>query len=323
MTLWTQVQDDLDRIEAALQTHLDSDVGPARALCEHLLFNPGKRIRPLLAVLSTRLGGDESQSLTLAAAVEYLHAATLLHDDILDDAQLRRGKTAAHHIWGNAFTILGGDFLLARAILLVAGLNNGHVIQKFAYFAEKIIAGEIREISLKGNPALDETGYLEIIQGKTAFLFQAACESGAHLGGLQPQQIVVLGEYGRNLGLAFQIEDDIMDYRGESKQQGKLKGNDLREGKATLPLILALQKANTAEIKMVADIFAAGDATVEQFNRVYDFISDRNGFSDAHYQAQKYIDAATTALDVLPVSKTKTIMTELAAYVISVNTKRN
>lgn len=323
MTLWTQVQDDLDRIEAALKTHLDSDLLPARDLCEYLLFNPGKRIRPLLAVLSARLGGNESQSLVLAAAVEYLHGATLLHDDILDDAQLRRGKTAAHHIWGNAFTILGGDFLLARAIHLVAGLHNDRVMQTFAYFAEKIIAGEIMEMSFKGNPDLDETGYLEIIQGKSAFLFQAACEGSAILGGLEPQQIVVLGEYGRNLGLAFQIEDDIMDYRGESKQQGKLKGNDLCEGKATLPLILALQKADAAEIKMIADIFASGDATAEQFDRVYDFIDARNGFSDAHFQAQNYINAATAALDVLPASTTKNIMTELAASIISVNTNRN
>lgn len=323
MTVWLKVQPDLANIETALKTHLNQDAGAAQALCDHLLFNPGKRIRPLLAVLSARLGGNERNSLTLAAAVEYLHAATLLHDDILDKAQLRRGRTAAHHIWGNTLTILGGDFLLARAVTLVAGLNNCRLMQKFAYFAEKIIAGEILEMSLKGRFDMDEATYFEIIKGKTAFLFEAACESGADLGGMQPQQIVVLGEYGLNLGLAFQIEDDIMDYLGDNAHGGKLKGNDLCEGKVTLPLIIALQKAAAEQRAAIEKIFTSGDAGEARFAEVCDFISAHNGFADAHARALTYVEAATAALKVLPACEAKSIMTELAANVISANINRN
>lgn len=322
MTIWLKVQPDLANIEAALKTHLDTDAGAAQDLCDHLLFSPGKRIRPLLAVLSARMGGDESRSLTLAAAVEYLHTATLLHDDILDEAGLRRGKTAAHHIWGKAFTILGGDFMLARAVTLVAGLDNGRLMQKFTYFVEKIIAGEILEMSLKGRFDLAENVYFEIIKGKTAFLFKAACESGAELGGMQPQQIVVLGEYGLNLGLAFQVEDDIIDYLGNASE-GKLKGNDLREGKATLPLILALQKADARARKTVENIFTTETVSDTQFDEVRDFIGTYGGFADAHARALAYVDAAVTALTALPASEAKTIMTELATSVISAGANRN
>lgn len=322
MTIWLKVQSDLADIEDALKMHIGQNAGEALALCEHLLFSPGKRIRPLLAVLSARMGGDENHSLTLAAAVEYLHAATLLHDDILDEALLRRGKTAAHHIWGNTFTILGGDFLLARAVTLVAGLNNCQIMQKFAHFVEKIIAGEILEMSLKGRFDLAESVYFEIIKGKTAFLFKAACESGADLGGMQPQQIVVLGEYGLNLGLAFQIEDDIMDYLGGSASDGKLQGNDLREGKATLPLILALQKTDANARKTIERIFTSATVSETQFEEVCDFIKTHNGFADARRRAQAYVNAAVAALQTLPTCESKIIMTELADYVISADVNR-
>lgn len=322
MTIWLKVQPDLANIETALKTHLGTDAGAAQDLCDHLLFSPGKRIRPLLAVLSARMGGDESRSLTLAAAVEYLHTATLLHDDILDEARLRRGKTAAHHIWGKAFTILGGDFMLARAVALVAGLDSGQLMQKFTSFVEKIIAGEILEMSLKGRFDLDEDVYFEIIRGKTAFLFKAACESGAELGGMQPQQIVVLGEYGLNLGLAFQIEDDIIDYLGNANE-GKLKGNDLREGKATLPLILALQKADATTRKTIENIFTGESVSATQFNEACNFISAYGGFADARARAQAYVKAAVAALAALPASEAKTIMTELANSIISAGANRN
>lgn len=323
MSIWLKQQPDLEAIETALKTHLGSDAGAAQALCEHLLFCPGKRIRPLLALLSARMGGNESQSLALAAAIEYLHTATLLHDDILDEAQLRRGKTTAHHIWGNPFAILGGDFLLARAVSLVAGLNNQRVMQKFAYFAEKIIAGEILEISLKGCLDLSETVYYKIIKGKTAFLFSAACESGGELGGLQPQQIVVLENYGLNLGLAFQIEDDIMDYLGDSAHDGKLKGNDLREGKVTLPLIMALQKADSQARKAIECVFAAETASESRFETACAFIKTYDGFAAAHACAKAYSAAAVAALEALPPSESRNIMAELAANAVAVSVNLN
>lgn len=323
MSIWFRLQSDLEAIEVALKTHLEPEAGAAQALCEHLLFSPGKRIRPLLTLLSARMGGDESHSLTLAAAVEYLHTATLLHDDILDEALLRRGKTTAHHIWGNRFAILGGDFLLARAVSLVAGLNNQQVMQKFASFAEKIIAGEILEISLEGCLDLAEAVYFKIIQGKTAFLFRAACESGAVLGGMQPQQIVVLGEYGLNLGLAFQIEDDIMDYLGNSADDGKLKGNDLREGKVTLPLILALQKADARARKTLERVFTAETASEMRFEEVCNFIKTYGGFAAAHAAAQTYAAAAVAALESLPACESKNIMAELAVNAVAVSVNLN
>lgn len=316
MTLADAVKPDLAAIDAALAQHLDTDATVAKEICGYLLSKPGKRIRPLLAVLCARLGGDESRSLTLACAVEYLHAATLLHDDIVDGALLRRGQAAAHTIWGQALTILGGDFLLARAVTLVAGLDHGEIMRKFSHFAEAIIAGEIKEIAVKGDLDLAEEDYFDVITGKTACLFQAACESGGHLGGLQPQQIVVLGEYGLNLGLAFQIEDDIMDYTVAADGTGKLRGNDLKERKITLPLILALQKANAQQKARIAEIFAGPEITPEHFTVVYDIIEQHNGFGAAREMVLNYAAQAQNALAGFPESATKTTLKQLAQYAV-------
>lgn len=317
MTLMDALAPDLAAINAALAQNLDTAEITVAEICGHLLFNPGKRVRSLLAVLCARLGGNESQSLGLACAVEYLHAATLLHDDIIDEALLRRGQTAAHHIWGSTLTILGGDFLLARAMSLVAGLNNGAVMQKFARFAQKIIEGEIREIAAKGKLNLTEEDYFAIINGKTACLFKAACESGALLGGLQPQQIVVLGEYGLNLGLAFQIEDDIMDYTNCGVATGKLQGNDLKERKVTLPLILALRQANNEQKNSLAAIMDQPEITPAHFNFARGFIEQYNGFAAAHAIARNYVAKAQNALAALPNNITTTTLAQLAQHVVT------
>lgn len=314
-----EVKPDMAAIEEALKWHLSQDAEDAYEICAHLLFSPGKRIRPLLAVLSARLGGNESQSLTLASAVEYLHTATLLHDDILDDASIRRGQDTANSIWPDSWVILSGDFLLARALSLVSSLNDGQIMQKFVCFAEKIIAGQLIEMHYTGCLNVPTESYYEIITGKTATLFKAACESGAQLGGLAPQQVVAMGEYGLNLGLAFQIEDDIIDYIGIGHEQGKKPGNDFRECKNTLPLILALDNLHR-------EYEATGERgnDVEKFingtlKEACNFIERYNGFAEAHTLALDFAEKAVNALATIPDSKTKIILIKLAQYVVSAN----
>lgn len=314
----TQLKPDLDAIETALKDNLSSENPVAEELLEHLLLSAGKRIRPLLTILCARLGGNESQSLNLACAVEYLHAASLLHDDILDEAQYRRGKPAAHHIWGNTLTVLGGDFLMARSTKLVTDLEQAEITHKMAKLAENIIQGELYEITSKHNLYLLEQEYYRIIQGKTASLFQAACECGSILGGCTPQEIVVLGQYGLHLGMAFQIADDIADYCSNSTIQGKLPGNDLRESKATLPLILALNKATPAQKEMLEAFFLTKDLDEGDFLQVKNFIDMANGFAETRAIAANHTAKALQALgETRPHSSITPILKALAENVIN------
>lgn len=311
-----QLNLDLTAIAAALKANLNVQNPVVEELLSHLLFNAGKRLRPLLAVLCARYGGDESHSLTLACVMEYLHAASLLHDDILDGAPFRRGKTAAHHIWGNTLTILGGDLLMARTTSLVADLGHTEITRKVARLAENIIGGEVREITAKYNFELSESDYYAIIEGKTAALFKAACECGSVLGGCIPQEIVVLGQYGLHLGMAFQIADDIADYCGDSAERGKLPGNDLREGKATLPLILALNKANAEQKQALDAVFAADDIDEEAFALVKNFIETAGGFAEARAIATNHLALALKALDEIRPHAVLTTLKTLAENII-------
>jgi octaprenyl-diphosphate synthase len=232
------VATDLEKIEIALEHHLNPNLELVRQIASHLLFSGGKRLRPLLMIHSAGLCGYHNEfQIEFSIIFEYLHAATLLHDDVVDEADIRRGKKAAHTKWSAAKVVLTGDFLLARALDIAAKTKEPDIISVIAKITRDMSQGEIDQLEKKGKPDLSEDEYLEIIKRKTAVLIQGACRSGAILAKAQKEKQEALNQYGFHLGMAFQMADDLLDYTASAKELGKNPGADMREGKLTLPLI--------------------------------------------------------------------------------------
>jgi len=226
------VKDDLAAIEDELERNLNPYLDLISKIAHHILFSGGKRLRPLLMVLSARLCGYEGNyDKTFSIIFEYLHAATLLHDDLIDDAAMRRGKPVAHSIWGNSAAILVGDFLLARSLSISAKTGNIKVIRTIAKITENMSKGEIHQLMRKGDLDISQEEYLEVIRRKTAVLFQGACRISAIIADAPNEKEKALSDYGYNLGLAFQMADDLLDYTSDTKVLGKEVGADLKEGK--------------------------------------------------------------------------------------------
>ncbi|MGD9417005.1 MAG: polyprenyl synthetase family protein, partial [Desulfobacterales bacterium] len=237
-------KEDLAEIETQLAENLKPYLNLVSEVAHHILFAGGKRLRPLLLVLAAKICGyTEIYAKKVASAMEYLHAATLLHDDVIDDAILRRGKTVAHSVYGNAITILVGDFLLSRALAICADSGKIEVMRIVADLTEHMSTGEVHQLMRKGDVSLSEDEYMEVIRRKTAVLFQAACKVSAVIAEATPEKERALSDYGYNLGLAFQMVDDLFDYTKDTAALGKEVGADLREGKLTLPIIQALKEA--------------------------------------------------------------------------------
>jgi len=223
---------DLEKIESELSENLKPYLDLVSDVAHHILFAGGKRLRPLLLVLSAKLCGyKDDYAKTVSTALEYLHAATLLHDDIIDDAVLRRGKTVAHSVYGNAITVLVGDFLLARALSICADSGKIKVIHIISDLTENMSTGEVHQLMRKGDVSLTEDEYLEVIRRKTAVLFQAACTISAVIADAPEEKEAVLSDFGYHLGIAFQMADDLLDYTMDTEALGKEIGADLREGK--------------------------------------------------------------------------------------------
>ena len=248
-------KDDLSEIEKQLSENLKPYLDLVSEVANHILFAGGKRLRPLLLVLAAKLCGyTDNYAKAVASAMEYLHAATLLHDDIIDDAILRRGKKVAHSLYGNAVTVLVGDFLLARALAICADSGKIKVIHIISNLTENMSTGEVHQLMRKGDVTLTEDEYLEVIRRKTAVLFQAACTVSAVIADAPPEKEQALSDYGYNLGIAFQMIDDLFDYTMDTADLGKEVGADLREGKLTIPVIHALNRADSAFGIRVADV---------------------------------------------------------------------
>ncbi len=235
---------DLAEIETALKNNLNTYLDLVSKAAGHILFSGGKRFRPLLMVLSARICEySGTYDKTFSVIFEYLHTATLLHDDIVDEATLRRGKPVANSIWGSAIAVLVGDFLLARSLSIAAETNKIEVIQAIGEVTEDMAQGEIHQLLNKGSLDLTEMEYKEVIRRKTASLIQGACRTGALIAGASPEKEKALTVFGLNLGFAFQMADDLLDYTSDTETLGKTIGADLREGKMTLPLIHTLKNA--------------------------------------------------------------------------------
>lgn len=309
---------ELADIEAALSENLQPYLEIVSDVAGHIIFSGGKRLRPLLMVLSARICGyTGSYDITFSSAIEFLHAATLLHDDLVDDAALRRGKPVAHSVYGNAITVLVGDFLLARALAISADTGKLEVIKVISKLTEEMSQGEVFQLMRKGDTSLSEDEYLAVIGQKTAVLFEAACKTCAILADASDDQKQALSDYGYNLGIAFQMADDLLDYTQSTADLGKEVGADLKEGKMTLPVIHALGRADEKDKEIMTAIIKDQDFSDEDFGTLVEKLEKYSGIDYTRKMAASYIQKAKDALSIFEPSRTKETMFDIADYALA------
>ncbi len=309
---------DMAAADTLIRARLDSPIALIPALAEHLIGAGGKRVRPLVTVAAARLvNGKGDGYLKLAAAVEFIHTATLLHDDVVDGSELRRGKVAAHLIWGGASSVLVGDFLFARAFELMVESGSLHALDILARASRVIAEGEVLQLTRAHDLNLNVDTYLEIVAAKTAELFAAAAEAGAVVCGASAKRSAALRDYGMSLGLAFQLTDDALDYGGTSEVLGKNAGDDFREGKATLPLILAIQRTGSAETAFWEKVIGRRDQDENDFRRARELILSSGALQATQNQAQAYAEKAKAALGIFPADDWRLALEALADFAVS------
>jgi octaprenyl-diphosphate synthase len=312
------VKDDIQAIEAALKENLNPHLELVSRVAGHILFSGGKRLRPLLMVLCARMCGYKGDyDKTFSTIFEFLHAATLLHDDLVDGATIRRGKPAAHTVWDNPTAILTGDFLLARSLSIAAETGNIRIIKEVAAITEKMAQGEILQLSKRGNRDITEEEYMQIIEYKTAVLFQGACRISAIIAHADAKKEIALSDYGYNLGMAFQMADDLLDYTQDSIALGKEVGADLKEGKLTLPVIRAMKTAEPNERARIISIILEKDYSETVFQELIEVLQKQDGIAYTERLAHQYALNAKNSLDCFQPSETRDILLDLADYSIS------
>ncbi len=306
---------DMAAVDALIRRRLGSDVVLVNQVAEHIVSGGGKRLRPMLLLLAARAlghqGGDAQQ---LAAVVEFIHTATLLHDDVVDESDLRRGRKTANAVFGNAASVLVGDFLYSRSFQLMVELERVEVMKILADTTNAIAEGEVLQLLHIRNPDTDEPAYLKVIERKTAVLFAAATRLGALLAGADEAVQQKLHDYGMALGYAFQIADDVLDYSADEAALGKHLGDDLAEGKATLPLIHAIQHADAATRERLRTIVQEGD--VDAMPEVLAAIAATGGIDYSRNRAEDYATAAEHALDGLGDNEALAALRGLARYAV-------
>ncbi len=299
-----ELEADVAAINKALVANLQTHVPFISEVGRHILLSGGKRVRPLLFLLSARLCGCRSNHLTdFSTIFEYLHAATLLHDDVVDAADVRRGLSTANTIWGNQAVILVGDFLLAKSLSLAVDTDKLKVLKVLAHTTTLMAEGEILQLLHAGNLELTEEQYFEVTIRKTAALMSAACQIGAILGGVSEAQEEAMTQFGLNLGITFQVVDDILDFTGDESRLGKPVINDLKEGRITLPLIHALAHANDADRRRLKDL--AQEVTPESAPEILALLEKNGSLDYAREQARHYTLKAQENLEVFPESVEK------------------
>jgi octaprenyl-diphosphate synthase len=309
---------DMAAVDALVRRQMDSPVALIPALAEHLIGAGGKRVRPLITVSAARLvGAGAGGALQLAAAVEFIHTATLLHDDVVDGSELRRGKVAAHLIWGGASSVLVGDFLFAGAFELMVEAGSMSALNVLARASRVIAEGEVLQLTASHDLNLSQETYLRIIEAKTAELFAAAGEAGAIVAGATEAQSRALRAYGMNLGLAFQLTDDALDYGGASDVLGKNAGDDFREGKATLPLLFAIARTGGREAAFWERTIGRREQTEADFKRARELIVGAGALQATLDLAYDYADAAKAALAIFPASEWREALEDLADFTVS------
>jgi octaprenyl-diphosphate synthase len=309
------VTQDLRGVDAVIRARLKSAVPLVDQVAEHIIAGGGKRLRPLLVVLAARACGIEgSDHVEAAAFIEFIHTATLLHDDVVDGSALRRGRRTANHVFGNQASVLVGDFVYSRAFQMMAGLARQPVMEIMADATNVIAEGEVLQLMNAHDPNTTEERYLEVIYRKTARLFEAGAEVAAVLAGAPARTRASLAAYGRHLGTAYQLVDDVLDYRSDPEERGKNLGDDLAEGKPTLPLIHALRHGSDAQRTAIRSAIEQGG--LKQLDPVVAAIDATGGLEYAAQRARGEADAALAALAVVPDSSYKRSLEALAHFAV-------
>jgi octaprenyl-diphosphate synthase len=314
------VADDVERVDALIRQRLASDVPLVSQVAEYIVASGGKRLRPALVLLACGATGFREKSggetrLQLAAVIEFIHTATLLHDDVVDESPLRRGRSTANAAFGNAAAVLVGDFLYSRAFQMMVEADNMRVMQVLAEATNTIAGGEVLQLMGSHDPQVDETRYLEVIRRKTAKLFEAAARLGGVLARSDPAIEAGLADYGMHVGTAFQLIDDVLDYSGDAATIGKALGDDLAEGKPTLPLIRVMSTGPRAQAELVRRAIVEGGR--EAFGGVLEAIRACDALEYSRAAARREAEAAQRAIAPLPASEFKTSLLELASFSVT------
>jgi len=313
--IMTLTSGDRQAMDALIRKRLRSDVLLVNQIGEYIINAGGKRLRPLVHLLSARACGYTGMAhAQLAAVIEFIHTATLLHDDVVDGSERRRGQRTAHQVWGNAASVLVGDFLYSRSFQLMVELESSRVMSILADTTNTIAAGEVLQLMQLGDIDLDESGYLKVISDKTACLFAAAAQLGAVISDSSGKIEQSLADFGFALGKAFQITDDWLDYSGKDKSLGKNLGDDLAEGKVTLPLILALKAAQEADRDFLIETIHAGGT--DQLDRVREILIKTGALDAAIERATTFSENACRALEALPQSPERDSLELLARFAV-------
>jgi octaprenyl-diphosphate synthase len=307
---------DMQSVDQVIRERLHSEVALIRQVAEYIIGGGGKRLRPALVLLSAgALGYRGTAQHTLAAVVEFIHTATLLHDDVVDESALRRGRPTANTLFGNAASVLVGDFVYSRAFQMMVNLDDMRVLRVLADATNVIAEGEVLQLMNCRNADIDEASYLQVIRYKTAKLFEAASRLGALLAGAPPAVEEAMAAYGSHLGTAFQLIDDVLDYSGEAGVIGKNVGDDLAEGKPTLPLIRVIHHGSPEAAALVRDALASGG--LDDLDRVLAAIRHSGALDYTRRQAEAAARAAGAALDSIPSTQYRDFLLQLARFAVT------
>ena len=309
------IADDMREVDLVIARKLDSGVPLVGEVSRYIIAAGGKRLRPALLLLSAgALGCDTPLRFNLAAVVEFIHTATLLHDDVVDESVLRRGNATANETFGNPASVLVGDFLYSRAFQMMVDVQNMRIMQVLADATNIIAEGEVMQLMNMHNAALDEASYLQVIRSKTAKLFEASARVGAILAGASPEMEGACAEYGQALGTAFQVIDDVLDYAGDAQAMGKNLGDDLREGKATLPLISAMQRGTAEQRQLVKAAIESGGMAM--LDRVVEIVKSTGALDVSREAAAQEARRAIAAAQRLPANAHSACLIELAGQLL-------
>jgi octaprenyl-diphosphate synthase len=307
---------DMERVDQCIKESLNSEVVLINQIANYIVTSGGKRLRPMLLTLCAHACDYQGEDhIPLAAIIEFIHTATLLHDDVVDESDMRRGQQSVHSVWGNAASVLVGDFLYSRSFQMMVGLNSMRIMEVLAETTNTIAEGEVQQLLNMGDPEVDQQRYMQVIENKTAKLFEAACRLGAIISG-QPLEIEnALAIYGNNLGSAFQIADDVLDYTGEAETMGKNAGDDLAEGKPTLPLIIAREQCDDDKRELLDNAIRYGGA--DDLNPILAIINETDSLTSTMEIARVRAFEAREAVSLLPDSQWRAALEQLADYSIN------
>jgi octaprenyl-diphosphate synthase len=316
--IFEPIREDLEAVEAEFVRHIQSRVALIPEMGRYIQNSGGKRVRPAVLLMAARLSGYQGDRAVLyASVVEFIHTATLVHDDIIDGADLRRGRLAVHSRWGNDITVLLGDYLYIKSMAMALTQDSLEIIRLLCDVTLRMIEGELYQLTKTGDVDITEDDHFEIIRRKTAFLFGGCAQIGGMLGGVTPEQETALREYGFNLGVAFQLVDDLLDYTADAAALGKPIGGDLREGKVTLPIIFLLRRGGEAADSLIRGVVRDRAVTTEQWREILRLLREHRSTEMSYTRALEYAGRAKDCLSAFPPGRERDALMALTDYVLS------